>query len=101
MLISEHFISSKKAINAAVIIIFRIYAPSHAFIRRDRLLRFPPWGMYFFSCARKEYPGMASHSHKGALRCGFFATPFIINRVALIVAKGLRSLWRHVNLLKT
>jgi len=38
---------------------FRIYAPSHAFGRRDRLNGSRRGGTYFLSCAKEEYPGMA------------------------------------------
>ena len=46
-----------KARNAAVIDNFRAWAPTHALKRRDRLLRFPPWGnVLSLPCERRE-PG--------------------------------------------
>jgi len=77
--------NAQKAINAAA------RAKYSAFMRRPTHLEggtvytVPAAGECSFSPVREKEP-------KSALRCGFFATPFIIKRDTLIVAKGLRSL---------
>ena len=94
--------NAQKAINAAVGAEYSALMRRPTHLEGGTVYTVPAAGECSFSPVReKRTREWQSHSHRGALRCGFFATPYIINRVTLIVAKGLRSLWRIINPLKT